>query len=241
LPDERGAFPLEDTVIDSVRTPLALLFIGMMLSGALAMGCLFPSFEGMNGGGDADPKPSLPDAGLVTGVVAGADGGNGVVAMTATATPVADVHTPETCNGIDDNGDGKIDESGCTDPVEQLSGHAYMFVKQGKTWASARAHCASFGYKLVTIDGVAENTFISGLAARAKGDPSWWLGLNDRDVEGKFVWDDGAPASFTNWASGQPDNFFDEDCAVILSNTPTGAWDDIGCDSVKSFVCEAGR
>src|SRR5262249_15617994 len=156
-----------------------------------------------------------------------------------------DAHGPETCNGVDDDGNGQIDEIGCADLITQFSGHAYMTVHLTKSASSAGAHCASFGYHLVTIDDVKENDFIKGLVKSmvdAKGgDPSSWIGFNDRDREGTFVWDDGSTSVFTNWSSGQPDNFFDEDCAILQASTLTGAWIDIDCEDSRSFVCEAGR
>lgn len=34
----------------------------------------------------------------------------------------------------------------------------------------------------------------------------YWIGLDDRAVEGTFVWNDGSVVGFTNWSSGQPDD-----------------------------------
>jgi hypothetical protein len=156
------------------------------------------------------------------------------------AVNVAATPKPETCNGLDDNLDGTIDESGCSDPVGQFSGHAYMSVKAEKTWSSARAHCASFGYHLVTINGVPENDFVQKIASKLEGGPRVWIGFNDRATEGTFVWDESSSSTFINWASGQPDNFLDEDCTVLDPHTSTGSWDDIDCEDSRSFVCEAG-
>ena len=34
----------------------------------------------------------------------------------------------------------------------------------------------------------------------------FWIGASDDKIEGEFLWDDGAPVEYTNWADGQPDN-----------------------------------
>ncbi len=52
-------------------------------------------------------------------------------------------------------------------------------------------------------------------------DNNWyWLGLNDIETEGTFVWDHSgteAEASFNNWSERQPDNGRDiEDCALLV-------------------------
>jgi C-type mannose receptor len=207
-----------------------------LLAPAMTMlvGCLFPSFEGMQNGGGS-PTSQAPEV-VATRAVPVVDSGpardGGVVAI--------DASRPESCNGIDDDLDGVIDQKGCTDRVEHFQGHAYMFVKAEKTWASARSHCASFGYHLATIDGVDENNFIRGIAEGIESD-EWWIGFNDIATENSFVWEDGSHSTFTNWSSGSPDDFFNQDCAVLISSDATGAWNDKACDDQRPFVCEAGR
>ena len=33
-----------------------------------------------------------------------------------------------------------------------------------------------------------------------------WIGYNDIDNEGTFVWDDGSTSTYTNWADGEPND-----------------------------------
>jgi hypothetical protein len=149
---------------------------------------------------------------------------------------------PETCNGVDDNLDGNIDETGCEEPVEQFGRHAYLFVRQLKSWEDARAHCAARGYHLVTIDSAEENAFLDETTkSKAVFNISWWIGLNDRAAENSFTWEDGTPLGYTNWGTNQPDNFFEEDCVEIVTYTADGRWNDIGCLTAHYFICEAGR
>lgn len=68
-----------------------------------------------------------------------------------------------------------------------------------------------------------------------------WIGLNDREHEGKFVWDSGKPMNFTHWDKGQPDdNHVSEhqDCVLLYIPEPgdhhtykdgTPGWHDQRC------------
>ena len=70
----------------------------------------------------------------------------------------------------------------------------------------------------------------------------WWIGLHDRNTEGTFEWVDGSTVSYTNWNSGQPDDYWGEDCAHLYT---TGYWNDMDCgyDSYYTrdlyYICEA--
>ena len=70
-----------------------------------------------------------------------------------------------------------------------------------------------------------------------------WIGYNDIANEGIFVWDrTGKAGTYTNWASGQPDNAGQlEDCVEFLTNrwlNLKGAWNDIPCYWNAPFVCK---
>ena len=56
----------------------------------------------------------------------------------------------------------------------------------------------------------------------------WWLGATDADYEGNFAWMSGAPWSYTNWNSGEPNDYGSgEDCVHLTYN---GKWNDLPCD-----------
>ena len=63
-----------------------------------------------------------------------------------------------------------------------------------------------------------------------------WLGLSDIDSEGNYVWTDGTPTDFTDWADHQPDNYHNvENCIHIRDDTK---WNDIHCDKLMNFICK---
>ena len=168
--------------------------------------------------------------------------------------------------------------SGCT--AHRYGGHDYLVCSELLTWPEARTKCRSWNMGLAIVDNATENTFIQqriGSAAR-------WIGANDRGNngsncdksadEGTWFWanpnntDDHAtqfcsmsngscaPTSgrYSNWRSGEPNNFFcqricmflvcsytdGEDCGYIL---PDGTWYDTNCSPAAAdrigYVCES--
>ncbi len=67
----------------------------------------------------------------------------------------------------------------------------------------------------------------------------YWIGLNvlnKTSGSGSFQWSDNSPVSFTNWNTGQPDNFNNvEECAEMGS---TGLWSDTNCYVIRGFICK---
>ena len=65
----------------------------------------------------------------------------------------------------------------------------------------------------------------------------FWLGMNDIDTEGTFQYATGGNLSFTNWRSGQPDNYGGaQNCARTFDIITQ--WDDYNCDIKFASICE---
>lgn len=84
----------------------------------------------------------------------------------------------------------------------------------------------------------AENSFVySSLPSNA----SAWIGFNDDLVEGSFVWESGCTSSYTNWRSGQPDNWpsstFDQNYGNMI-RANNGTWDDSSAFATSGCVCQ---
>ncbi|MFN8777749.1 MAG: HYR domain-containing protein, partial [Flavobacteriales bacterium] len=85
------------------------------------------------------------------------------------------------------------------------------------TWPVANAAAIALGGHLVAIGSAAENAFLSGIGRH-------WTGLNDQAVEGTWVWSNGEPVTYLNWAGGQPDNSGNED--FVETNWSGQQWND---------------
>ena len=99
------------------------------------------------------------------------------------------------------------------------SGHSY-YLLSFNTWTGSQAEALMLGGNLVTINDLAENNWIgdqfSGPAAAA-GSSLWgWIGLNDSDNDGIYVWADGDPASFRSWYQTDPPTINADDYVDML-------------------------
>lgn len=91
--------------------------------------------------------------------------------------------------------------------VNPSNGHTYHILEES-TWTDAQTAAIGLGGNLVTIDDQAENDWVFQTFGNWAGQPrDLWLGLNDIANEGTFEWVSGGPIPYTNWASGQPDNY----------------------------------
>ncbi|XP_015231842.1 PREDICTED: macrophage mannose receptor 1-like [Cyprinodon variegatus] len=71
------------------------------------------------------------------------------------------------------------------------------------------------------------------------GTEIFWIGLNDKIVEGVWEWSDGKPfiEYLSYWMSGQPDNWNDEDCGELVGES-FGQWNDENCNSKRKYICK---
>ncbi|XP_073677589.1 lectin BRA-3-like [Garra rufa] len=125
-------------------------------------------------------------------------------------------------------------------------GKLYLFNSDKLNWSSSRDVCVSKGADLVTITNQTEQDFVT-----SKVKETHWIGLNDLDTEGHWLWVNNQPLNSLefwmkrndeisepdNWTKVHPDG---EDCASL--GHPTGNtdfWTDAYCFEEKRFVCEA--
>uniref|UniRef100_A0A8C5WVP8 C-type lectin domain-containing protein n=1 Tax=Laticauda laticaudata TaxID=8630 RepID=A0A8C5WVP8_LATLA len=109
------------------------------------------------------------------------------------------------------------------------------FISSGQihNFANGKALCSNSGGALAVAMNVAENT---ALAAMAKQNgKNIYLGMNDLQTEGKFVYLNGQAVRYTNWKSSEPNNLNNEDCAIVLTDA---LWNDIACDYQALIICE---
>ncbi|MDP2306270.1 MAG: MopE-related protein [Pseudomonadota bacterium] len=146
----------------------------------------------------------------------------------------------EVCDGFDEDCSGNADDGGvCPCDVDWYADHPYMFCETASTWTAAQTTCATYGYHLATVSGVAEDDWLVSVATTTYTGTAlayWWLGLNDRASEGGWVWEDGSPVTYTRWNSGEPNNSGDEDCTQLIWGTH---WNDWPCGLASTYICEA--
>ncbi|XP_056395792.1 C-type lectin domain family 10 member A-like [Hyla sarda] len=108
----------------------------------------------------------------------------------------------------------------------------YLLSSQTRNWQESLHWCRKQGAHLVVIGSQAEQEFLQKVVKMSS-----WIGLSDRDMEGKWQWVDGTPYNATPkfWFQKQPDNLGNEDCAVLFRGS---MWTDEKCRKLYSSVCQ---
>jgi hypothetical protein len=120
------------------------------------------------------------------------------------------------------------------------NGHTYdvILFPNGIPWAAAQTDALTRGGHLATLLSLAENNFAFGLP---NGNLSPWLGgfqpPGSIEPAGGWQWVNGeGPFDFTNWGSGEPNNFGGEDSLHFRGD---GLWNDAsGTTSLGAYVLE---
>ena len=108
----------------------------------------------------------------------------------------------------------------------------YLAATQSATWTDAFGACQMWGGGLVIIDSREEDELIGQHITASS-----WTGASDLVQEGRMLWIGGAPVTFANWSTGQPDDFQGrEDC--VVKTIPAGSWNDLPCRNLNAYVCE---
>ncbi|BBH40871.1 hypothetical protein myaer102_34570 [Microcystis viridis NIES-102] len=96
------------------------------------------------------------------------------------------------------------------------------YLTTATTWTDAQVQAQAMGGNLVTINDAAENQFLVNAFG---GNELFWIGFTDAVQEGNWQWINGEPVTYTNWASGEPNNSGNEDYAS-LNWGGIGRWND---------------
>jgi len=104
------------------------------------------------------------------------------------------------------------------------------------SWGNHEDAAVSLGGQLLSVPDQATHDYIVANLYTANGmwslSADLWIGLNDRDTNGQFVWSDGSPVQFTNFHDGEPNNggiFIPAEDCVHYRDDGTGEWNDSQC------------
>ena len=168
------------------------------------------------------------------------------------ASPAPDESAPSTdaAGDGDVEGDGDIDVDGGAEVADAgrpstsspcdgagelggADGHCYLLGAEAASWTSSSTTCAAWGGTLVQIDTPEEEALVTQNTTA-----DTWIGLNDRDAEGRMSWDgSGEPIAYAPWATEQPDDFDgSEDCVELLADGR--GYNDRPCTDLRVYVCE---
>ncbi|KAF0296473.1 Low affinity immunoglobulin epsilon Fc receptor [Amphibalanus amphitrite] len=121
----------------------------------------------------------------------------------------------------------------CPSDWVQFNSSCYYLSTYTSTWRNGQTTCETLGGHLMSIASPSEQDVVTTYLHAADA----WIGLNDLMDDGHFQWTDGTPVQYVNWADGQPNDLFDQDCVSVLEDG-SGKWDDNHCVYTKLFICE---
>jgi hypothetical protein len=115
--------------------------------------------------------------------------------------------------------------------------HMYLLTSP-MSWQNAEAQAVALGGHLATLNDAAEE---AALRQRFGTLEYFWIGFNDIATEGVWQWASGQPITYTNWCTGEPNNFNDEDAAIINWAHGPGfgdCWNDLNPDAQLRGIVE---
>ncbi len=121
------------------------------------------------------------------------------------------------------------------------NGHAYYQSDATYQWENSKTIAMGAGGHLVTINDMAENSFI--FANLRQTDWGSWIGLRNTGTPGSFAWVTGEPLTFTNWNRNEPNNqggsatVITEPFVHILGYDRLNRWNDMPAFYMK-FIAE---
>lgn len=130
---------------------------------------------------------------------------------------------------------------GCSS--DAIAGKTIRYCDESVSWQEATNRCVADGGLLATINNADEDAQARSLVADPNGPAGsvGWIGLDDRETEGHFIWQTGTFVPFTNWHPGEPnDSGGNEDCTIMqdVGALSIRRWNDIPCDLNRAYFCE---
>jgi len=119
--------------------------------------------------------------------------------------------------------------------ISPINGHSYLLLSTSN-WTDAQTAAKKLGGNLATVRSTAEENWIDQTFSSYS---FLWIGLYDPTQEsygnnhaGHFVWADDEPVTYTDWASGEPNDFNGDEYWTQLITTssstdPANTWNDV--------------
>ena len=124
-------------------------------------------------------------------------------------------------------------------------------MNETKTWSDSLVYCLNLNSTLASIHDEATDNFLFNLSPGVFQGPTeeYWIGgvrTKPDPTRGEFRWVDQSPFDYTNWASGQPDNFggIENRVQVFKGKEPDGntyeepKWNDRAENTKMFFICQ---
>uniref|UniRef100_H3D4A0 C-type lectin domain-containing protein n=1 Tax=Tetraodon nigroviridis TaxID=99883 RepID=H3D4A0_TETNG len=129
----------------------------------------------------------------------------------------------------------------CPQDWLMFASSCYYFSPQNqrRSWDASRKYCLQNAADLVIINSTQEQVLFIRNSLLRRIFP--WVGMTDREEEGKWTWVDGTPVKDerVQWARGQPDGAFGgEDCGELRLLRYFNGLNDLNCSTAIQWICE---
>ncbi|XP_035666994.1 uncharacterized protein LOC118409788 [Branchiostoma floridae] len=128
----------------------------------------------------------------------------------------------------------------CPPDYTPYAGSCFKVFWEKKPYDEARQWCADDGGLLALpkyrdVDDFLVNTM-------RKTNAHYWIGLNDQNTEGVWMWEDGTPhnttGDYNRWLPGEPNNVNTGDDCAHYHYGEAAEWTDLSCSRSESFICQ---
>uniref|UniRef100_A0A8B9R6H1 C-type lectin domain-containing protein n=1 Tax=Astyanax mexicanus TaxID=7994 RepID=A0A8B9R6H1_ASTMX len=130
----------------------------------------------------------------------------------------------------------------CKPEWKYFKSSIYYISTEKKSWSDSRTDCRNKQADLLIINSREEqvNELIHTMFRFKKNIVSW-IGLTDAVKEGDWKWVDGSALTTEFWWTGEPNNYQNDDCAIISyqkANSDILTWADYPCHHPVVGICE---
>ncbi len=116
--------------------------------------------------------------------------------------------------------------------VGNVNGRNYYIGINGKNMSNAKLSCQNNGGYLASVPNQGVNDLFQSNITGSRA----YIGLNDVQTEGLYMWENDDPLTFKNWYTPQPDNNGNEDYTEMRKSD--GKWNDLSGATVQEYFME---
>ncbi|XP_061828746.1 lithostathine-1-alpha-like [Nerophis lumbriciformis] len=121
----------------------------------------------------------------------------------------------------------------CPTGWTQKDEHCYIYKAEKRTFSDAERICNLIGGNLGSIRTPVENAVVFQLVKKGGGDEAW-IGLHDALKSENYLWTDGTPFVYENFATGAASG---SDKCVVIETANDGQWKGEPCGDDEPYVC----
>ncbi|XP_026129646.1 ladderlectin [Carassius auratus] len=121
---------------------------------------------------------------------------------------------------------------------EKFGSQCFKYFADLKQWAEAEKQCIDLGGNLASVSSQLTNSFLKTLVKKnSKGNTRTWIGAHDATKDFVWFWSDGSKFEFSDWHTGEPNNYGGSEKCVEMGYGGENRWNDAPCSTLLSFIC----